>query len=226
MQAIMETIFDIAYLTTVIYLGIYMVRNSRGEKQYKLFGIMAILLGSGDAFHLVPRSYTLFTTGLEANAAALGFGKMVTSITMTIFYMILYHIWRERYEIQGKKELTVSLYALAVVRVALCFMPQNDWLSYSAPLSWGIYRNIPFAILGIVIIVLFYNKAKEHNDTIFKFMWLAITLSFAFYIPVVLFSGVVPIIGTLMIPKTLAYVWIVMMGYQGLKQKNRTNKAK
>ena len=67
---------------------------------------MAALLGAGDAFHLLPRSYALWTTGLEANAPALGFGKFVTSITMTIFYVILYYIWRERYQIRGKTELT------------------------------------------------------------------------------------------------------------------------
>ena len=50
-------------------------------------------------------------------------------------------------------------------------------------------------------------------------MWLAIVLSFAFYIPVVLFSGVFPPIGALMIPKTCAYVWIVWMGYKDMKNK-------
>ena len=44
-------------------------------------------------------------------------------------------------------------------------MPQNQWLSADAPLSWGIYRNIPFALLGLVVIVLFYRSAKEHMRT-------------------------------------------------------------
>lgn len=33
MQAIFETLFDIAYLVTVITLGILMIRGSRGRKQ-------------------------------------------------------------------------------------------------------------------------------------------------------------------------------------------------
>ncbi|WP_097027964.1 hypothetical protein [Clostridium peptidivorans] len=214
MQAIMETLFDVAYLFGVITLGLKMVRNSGDNKQYKLFGWMAILLGSGDAFHLIPRSYALLTIGLEANAAALGFGKLVTSITMTIFYVILYHIWRQRYNIEGYKKLTFSIYALGIVRIALCLFPQNDWLNYYAPVSWGIYRNIPFAIMGIIIICIFYVEAKKHNDTNFKFMWLAIMLSFAFYIPVVIWATTIRWIGILMIPKTLAYVWIVVMGYK------------
>ena len=39
-------------------------------------------------------------------------------------------------------------------------MPQNQWMSAASPLSWGIYRNIPFALLGLLIIVLFYRSAK------------------------------------------------------------------
>lgn len=213
MQALMETIFDACYLIGVVIAGIIMMKNAKGTKQYFMFGLMAVLLGSGDAFHLIPRAWSLWTDGLEANAAALGVGKLITSITMTIFYVILYHIWRERYEITGKTGLTVSIYALAVLRVVLCLFPQNKWLVYDAPVSWGIYRNIPFAIMGIVIIVLFYKEAKAHNDKAFRFMWLAIVLSFALYVPVVLWANTLPAIGVLMVPKTLAYVWIVQMGF-------------
>lgn len=51
-------------------------------------------------------------------------------------------------------------------------------------------------------------------DRPFHFMWLAITHSFAFYIPVILWAGAAPLVGMLMIPKTCAYVWVVVMGWQ------------
>lgn len=216
MQAIMETAFDVVYLVTVITLGVIMLSKGK-ELQHRLFGIMAIVLGCGDAFHLVPRAYALCTDGLAAHAASLGFGKLVTSITMTIFYLMLYHIWRKHYAITGKLPLTISLYVLALIRAVLCFMPQNNWLSPDAPLSWGIYRNIPFALMGLLIIVLFYQEAHKAGDKAFRFMWLAITLSFAFYIPVVLWADSYPLAGTLMIPKTCAYVWIVVMGFSDMK---------
>ena len=81
MQAIMETAFDVVYLVTVITLGIVMIR--KGVGQYRLFGVMAVTLGCGDAFHLVPRAVALCTTGLASYTAALGAGKLVTSVTMT-----------------------------------------------------------------------------------------------------------------------------------------------
>lgn len=223
MQAIFETIFDILYLGTVIFLGASMVRGAKGNPMFRLLGWMAVILGCGDAFHLVPRAVALCTTGLEAHAASLGFGKLVTSVTMTVFYVMLYHAWRARYKIAGRKNLTLAVYALAAVRVILCLFPQNDWLSYHQPLSWGILRNIPFAILGLLVIVLFYQEAKRADDRAFRWMWLAVTLSFAFYIPVVLFAEAFTPVGMLMIPKTVAYVWIVWMGYGAFR--NETVRA-
>ena len=220
MQAIVETIFDTVYLFSVITIGILMIRKSKGNRQFTMFGIMAVILGGGDAFHLVPRAAALCTTGLENFTVQLGLGKWITSVTMTIFYVVLYHIWRERYQIKGYKAATAAIYSLAGLRIVLCMMPQNAWLSADAPLSWGIYRNIPFALMGLIIIVLFYKSAKENNDSSFRWMWLTIVLSFAFYIPVVLWADVIPMIGMLMIPKTCAYVWTVLIGYKAIKKRN------
>ncbi|MEG2604099.1 MAG: hypothetical protein RSB91_04145, partial [Clostridia bacterium] len=219
------TIFDVLYLSTVITLGILMIRKGGQNKQYLLFGLMAVILGAGDSFHLVPRAYALCTTGLENFTAALGIGKFVTSITMTVFYVLLYYVWRMRYQVRGSQGLTIAVYALAIVRIALCLFPQNAWTSAEAPLSWGIYRNIPFAALGILIIVLFYQSAKQADDHAFRFMWLTIVLSFAFYIPVVLFADTIPVVGVLMIPKTCAYVWAVLIGYCDMKKNLKLGQA-
>lgn len=217
MQAIFETLFDVVYLVTVITLGILMMRSSKGKKQYFLFGVMAVTLGCGDAFHLVPRAIALCTTGLENYTAALGIGKLITSVTMTLFYVLLYYVWRFRYQVDGKKNVTAAVWVLAVCRIVLCFMPQNAWTSSNPPLSWGIYRNIPFTILGVLIVVLFYKSAKDTQDQPFRFLWLAVVISFACYIPVVLFADTIPPVGMLMIPKTCAYVWVVLIGYNAIK---------
>lgn len=199
MQAIMETGFDIVYLVTVLTLGIRMLRECGGRAQFRLFGAMAVVLGAGDAFHLVPRAVALCTTGLENYTVALGAGKWITSITMTVFYVLLYYVWRLRYAVSGRRGLTALVWVLAAL------------------LIWGIWRNLPFAALGIVIILLFYRSARDHGDKAFRWMWLTIVLSFAFYIPVVLWADAVPMIGMLMIPKTCAYVWTVVIGWRAMK---------
>lgn len=196
MQAIVETVFDAVYLVSVITIGILMIRGCKGSHQFKLFGLMAVVLGAGDSFHLIPRALALCTTGFENFTVPLGLGKWITSVTMTVFYVLLYYVWRERYRVKGSNGLTAAVYGLAAMRVILCMMPQNQWLSDGSPLSWGIYRNIPFALMGLLTIV----------------------LSFGFYIPVVLWANAIPMIGMLMIPKTCAYVWTVLIGYSAMKK--------
>ena len=222
MQAIIETLFDLVYLVTVITVGIRMIRSSKRGSQFRLFGWMAVVLGAGDSFHLVPRALALCTTGLENYVVPLGLGKWITSVTMTVFYVLLYYVWRKRYQVKGQKSVTLAVYLLSAARVVLCMMPQNRWLEAQSPLSWGIYRNIPFALLGLLIIVLFYRSAKEKNDTAFRWMWLTIVLSFGFYIPVVLWADTIPMIGMLMIPKTCAYVWTVLIGYAAMKKEQNS----
>lgn len=218
MQAIVETLFDAVYLASVITLGVLMIKGSKKNAQFRLFGWMAVVLGAGDSFHLVPRALALCTTGLENYTVPLGLGKWITSVTMTVFYVLLYYVWRQRYQIREKACITAAVYALAAARVVLCMMPQNQWLSAASPLSWGIYRNIPFALMGLLIIVLFYQSARQHGDSAFRWMWLTIVLSFGFYIPVVLWADTIPMIGMLMIPKTCAYVWTVLIGYSAMKK--------
>lgn len=217
MQAIVETLFDMIYLSTVTFIGFKMLKEHGGRRQYALYGFMALILGFGDAFHLVPRAVALSTTGLADYTVALGIGKLITSITMTIFYVILYYVWRERYQVMGRQGLTKWVWILAATRMILCLMPQNQWISATPPLSWGIYRNIPFAILGLLVTVLFYQSAKKSEDKAFRNLWLTIVLSFGFYILVVLFADTIPMIGLLMIPKTCAYVWTVWIGYKAMK---------
>lgn len=217
MQAVFETLFDIVYLSTVITIGILMLKKADHRKQYVLYGAMAVTLGCGDAFHLIPRAVALCTTGLASYTAVLGIGKLITSITMTIFYLLLYYVWRQRYQVSGRKELTIAVWLLSAARIILCLFPQNEWTSATPSLAWGVYRNIPFTILGILVVVLLFKSARENNDKPFKNLWLTVVISFACYLPVVLFAEIYPVVGVLMIPKTCAYVWIVFIGWNAMK---------
>jgi hypothetical protein len=223
-QAIGETIFDFFYLCGVISLGIIMLIRSKKWDQYRLFGVMAVVLGSGDAFHLIPRLIALWGSGLEANAVSLGIGKLITSITMTVFYIILFYVYRLRYQVKGKRWLDALMWLFALLRIILCALPQNEWTSSKPPLSWGIYRNIPFALMGIEVIILFAIRGKTDKD--FAFMALTIILSFGFYIPVVLWAEEVSWVGSLMIPKTLAYVWTVLIGFNAQRKELKINNQK
>ena len=213
MGKIMEAIFCVAYMIIVVILGIRIAGNGKksGKMQMLWYGIMCLVLVFGDAFHLVPRVLAAVNRSGDYHAA-MGIGTLITSITMTIFYLIMYFIYKNRYGMENKI-LTAAMLALSVARIVLCLFPQNDWTGES-PVIWGIYRNIPFVIIGLIMVILF---VRSRSDKAFRWMWLAITLSFAFYLPVVLWSDISPMIGMLMLPKTCMYIWMVVMGYKESK---------
>lgn len=213
MGKIMEAVFCVLYMISVVILGTMIVKNSKGKKEILWFGIMSLVLVFGDAFHLVPRVMEAINKAGDYHAAK-GIGTMITSITMTLFYLIMYFVYSMRYDFRNKGLMGVMI-GLTVVRIALCLLPQNDWTGES-PVIWGIYRNIPFLIMGIIMVVLFFLKRK---DKPYALMFLAITLSFLFYIPVVLWADAYPMVGMFMMPKTCMYVWIVVMGYLESKKK-------
>ena len=199
-----ESIFDIAYLLIVIFVGVRILRMRR-DAVGKLMGGAVLILGCGDAFHLVPRVLNYF---IDADFTAwLGFGKLVTSITMMAFYLLLYRLWLRFYDAPEDKRLSRAVYALTAVRVLLCLLPQNRWLENESSVLWGVIRNVPFVALGAVIVWLYYRK----RDVIprFRRVWLLVTLSFLFYIPVAVAAGVVPMLGMLMLPKTVCYMCLI-----------------
>jgi hypothetical protein len=215
-MAIFESGFCLLYLAVIFSAGIVMLATSKGDAFRRLFGVSALLLGGGDAFHLIPRVYARLTDGLENHVTALGFGTLVTSITMTAFYVLVYRLWEMRFG-QGGFALRCWVAGLAILRVALCVPPQNNWLTGEPALLWAVLRNVPFAALGLLIVCLFWRTRKL--DKPFRFAWLAITLSFLFYLPVPLFADAVPMLGMLMLPKTVCYVWLVYMGFTAGKER-------
>lgn len=207
MPAIGETVFDILYLIFAIGSGILLLRRAAGRREIALYGGMTLLLGAGDAFHLIPRILNYWVEG--DFTAALGIGKLITSVTMTVFYLLFEYARRQRYGLTDRRAPLTAAWLLSAVRIGLCCFPQNEWTSAEPSLLWGILRNIPFAVLGALTVALWLRSARE--DRIMRLCPLAVTLSFAFYLPVVLWSQAVPIIGMLMLPKTCMYVWLIVM---------------
>ncbi len=59
MQAIVETLFDAVYLISVITIGILMIRKSKGNRQFTMFGIMAVLFRK---WRCIPPGSTMHCT--------------------------------------------------------------------------------------------------------------------------------------------------------------------
>ena len=206
-----ESLFDLLYLLFVIVSGCVMLKKARSKAERRM-GRAALVLGCGDAFHLIPRVLNYFVAA--DLTAALGVGKLITSLTMTVFYVYLYYIYVDYYGEKNETRTITALYALTMARIILCLFPQNGWLQNSGDVTWGVLRNLPFVAMGLMIALRYYknrNKARR-----FRFIWLYVTLSFLFYIPVATAAGIVPMLGMLMLPKTVCYILMILTFYQAV----------
>lgn len=86
-----EAVFDIVYLSIALIFGIVLISTSASNSLRMLAGIMALILALGDSFHLLPRIGVIFTGREEELRGALGRGKQITSVTMTIFYLFMWY---------------------------------------------------------------------------------------------------------------------------------------
>ncbi len=217
-----ESTFDILYLIFAITTGI-IILIKRKDAIGRYMGIAALVLGGGDAFHLVPRVLNYFSD--KDYTAALGFGKLVTSITMTAFYLLLYFLhtklykWEDEHE---KKTVLAGLIIATSTRIGICCLPGNAWLSGGSSIFWGVMRNIPFVGIGFLIVLIYFRNRNDNKN--FKRLWLYVTLSFLFYIPVATIVSLVPMLGMLMLPKTVCYMLILAIFLKDSFGKKHDNK--
>lgn len=226
-----ESVFIIGYLVFDLIAGIIFMKNGFNHL-FLLYGIMTLLLGFGDAFHLVPRVIRHIKGESEKLRWWLDFGLVVTSVTMTVFYIILLYIWKALNDSQSNEifselvanqavaKLTANqmissiaagctgvIWSMAVARIILCLLPQNDWFG-NGNKKLSVCRNTIFSIIGIAEIVLFLIMGGVYGIT----MAVCILFSFLFYIPVTLYAKENPKIGMLMMPKTVMYIIMISLG--------------
>ena len=94
MPDLMEAIFDACYLIFDLIAGILFFVYSKGNPLFVLYGVLTLTLCGGDAFHLVPRIKRAIYGTNDKIKRQLGIGLQVSSITMTVFYIILLFIWK------------------------------------------------------------------------------------------------------------------------------------
>lgn len=209
MPQIGEAIFCIIYLIFGYVAGIVMVSHANGSRLNLILGVLTLVLAGGDSFHLVPRIINAFKDDFQGYEFYAGLGLLISSITMTIFYILLYYACELMIALDTLESMTSPfkcmyyvLIVFAAIRIALCLFPQNNWLHKEGNPKWGIIRNVPFIIVGIISVYGCFMAGQFG-------MGIAVIISFACYLPVVLLAKKKPMIGMLMIPKTIAYMFII-----------------
>jgi hypothetical protein len=222
-----EIAFNVVYLAVVWGLVIAMVRRRPGvmpanrsaaDRLLEAF----VLLAVGDTAHVGFRVLAYALGGLQSGftwlgtrVSLVGLGEMATSMTVTLFYVLMLDVWRLRFNKRFGWFGDVLLGA-AGVRLLMLALPFNDWAAAVPPQPWSIYRNLPLLLQGLGLAVLVLRDARATRNRAFRWIGIMILISYACYTPVVLFAQRVPLIGTLMIPKTMAYLAIGFLAYHDL----------
>ena len=100
--------------------------------------------------------------------------------------------------------------------------PQNEWSNVVPPQEWSLIRNLPLTIIGVGLAVLIFLANRKEKERFYNLLAILILSSYIFYLPVVLYIQKVPMLGMLMIPKTIAYV---LMGFLVLNKYFKNPKA-
>jgi hypothetical protein len=224
---IMEIVFNIAYLAAIWTLVMIMFRRydrtAPGSRPVARWILVAFaLLALGDTGHVGLRvvAYALGDLGttfvlLGERLLLIGVGSFATAVTVTLFYGFMLLAWRARFH-QRLGWFEWLLVAAAAVRLCILFFPQNGWNNPQTPYAWSLYRNFPLVVQGLGLAYLIFRDAlKQHDRT---FLWIAgmILVSYICYAPVILFVNRIPLLGMLMMPKTLAYLAVAFIAYFAL----------
>jgi hypothetical protein len=227
-----EILFNITYLIVVWGLVVTMIlqrpklvpENRRAaDLVIWAFGLLAL----GDTGHVGFRVLAYSRGSLESTinlfgyqVGLVGLGALATAVTVTIFYVLMLELWKVRFN-QKYGWFEYFLLVAAAMRLVLMALPSNDWNAVVPPQPWSIVRNLPLTILGLGVAYLFLRDGRKTNDRAFQWMGAMILVSYACYIPVILFVQQAPMIGMLMIPKTMAYVVIGFIAYFDLYRAKR-----
>lgn len=227
LRIVIESSFNVTYLIVVWSLVVLMVLRRKelsaedrpaGQRMMWAFALLAL----GDTGHVGFRVWGYSTGGLEKhvswmglNLSPVGLGALATAITVTFFYVLTLDTWRVRF---GKTygPFEYLLLGAAVVRLAIMALPANEWASVVPPQPMSLYRNLPLMVQGLGAAYLILRDASRRRDRIFQWIGIMILISYACYTPVILFVQVAPLLGMLMIPKTMAYLGVAFLVYGGL----------
>ena len=159
---LMEAIFDAVYLIFDLVAAVLFFIFSQGNMLFILYGILTLTLCGGDAFHLVPRIIRAVHGSKEKIKRQLGIGLQVSSITMTVFYIILMYIWKFTFpEFRIPVVIEAVIWISAVVRIVICMFPQNNWCTDEGNMKLSIIRNAVFAVTGIGVICLYAISGNQ-----------------------------------------------------------------
>jgi hypothetical protein len=227
MRMWVEIIFNITYLVVIwgLVITMFLRRGELSAERRHLADLVTIafaLLALGDTGHVGFRVWAYALGGLESQVMILGraislvgAGALMTAVTVTLFYVVMLEVWRVRFN-RRYETFEYFLLIAGATRLYMLTLPLNEWWRVVPEQPWSTIRNIPLMIQGLGLAYLILRDSIARGDVTFKWIGVSILVSYACYIPLILFVQQAPLIGMLMIPKTMAYVAIGFLAYNDL----------
>ena len=197
----MESLFCAGYLLFALIAGILFL--NRGGSLFNRCSVMTFLLAGGDAFHLIPRIISNVKPEWPDKRRWLGLGNLISSITMTLFYVALAYVMDRYMPGHMPQAVPAILVTLSVIRLCLCAFPANNWFGDGGSQRWRLYRNLPFLLVGAITIgylIALYSQWQ---------LAVLVAVSFLCYMVTVMGVRKNPKLGMMMIPKTICYICII-----------------
>jgi hypothetical protein len=225
MRLIPEVSFNIFYLIFIWALVYKMYRKTRYRSDSDrgvgyLLRLGFLVLAIGDTGHVGFRLWAYALGSVDSsvniigmNLPLIGSGALSTAILVTVFYLLMVEAERRRFN-QSWNPIYILLMLTGLARFIVMALPGNEWGNAVPPAEMSLYRNIPLTVLGLGLGILMLVHARRKGDRVFTYLSVLIFISYAFYIPVILFVQKVPMIGMLMIPKTIAYLLMALSVYR------------
>lgn len=232
----LEITFNLTYLLVVwgLVVAMFRRRSELSGSRRRLADLVTLafaLLALGDTGHVGFRVWAYALGDLESQIMVLGraislvgLGALMTAVTVTLFYIVMLEVWRVRFN-RRYGGFEYFLIIAAATRLYMMTLPINEWWRVVPEQPWSTIRNIPLIIQGLGLAYLILRDAIARKDATFRWIGISILVSYACYLPVILFVQQASWVGMLMIPKTLAYVAIGFLAYFDLYRSKRTASA-
>lgn len=226
-RILMETLFNIAYLIIIWGIIWTMFKRRAQVKKEDRGAALAIFwafffLAFGDMGHVGFRVIAFTMGGLDAAVNLFGrelvlapLGSMATAWTFTLFYVCMVFMWKARFN-KPFGPAAWGLFALALIRSVIMLLPGNSWDSQDIQEPLYTLRNLPLMLMQAGAIYLILKDAVREHDRPFIWTSIMIIISLVCYVPVVAFIKIYPMVGMLMVPKTIAYLGIAFIALRAL----------
>ena len=206
-RTLMQITFSIIYLIYISLIIIFMSNNLKNVNkdeviQAKNIRLAFICLLIGDLGHVGIRLITLLS---DSDYGIFGIGVLLEMIGLIFLFIFYTNAWRIHFD-KPNSLFFKTLIGTGLVGLIIFAFPQNQWNSEPISYEWLIIRNIPWLLQGLILAILIIRDAKVANDRLLVRIGILILISYFFYMPVILFASIEPMLGILMIPGNIIYM--------------------